>query len=217
MKHSSSLLLAFMVSATSAFSQQSPKSAITLRAGVATLQGETTSDNVFGSVGSEFGLMYSYSMENERWAATAEVTHSMVIAELDFTSDAATHNFKTQVTQSYFGIGIRHILNPSINEYKPYSGQFLPYIGIGVGATKTSSDADLDTDNLGGYALHQESTMDFTASAEFGFIIILSKHWAIDAYTGGRTAGTDTWDGLSGSGDGNDWLIHGGLGLQYHF
>ncbi|AEV31151.1 outer membrane beta-barrel protein [Owenweeksia hongkongensis] len=217
MKHSSSLLLAFIVSATSAFSQQSPKSALTLRAGVATLQGETTSDNLFGSIGPEVGIVYSYSMKNEQWAATAEVTHSIVNASLNFTGDGSSSNLETQVAQTYFGVGIRHILNPSINEYKPYAGQFLPYIGIGVGAIKTSNDIDLDTDKLGGYTLHQESTMDFTASAEFGFIIVLSKHWAIDAYTGGRTGGTDSWDGFSGSGDGNDWLIHGGLGLQYHF
>jgi len=192
-------------------------SALTLRGGIATLQGETTSEDLLGSIGPEIGLVYSYSLKNEQWVLTAEVAHSMVHANFNFASPSPDSNVETQIDQTYFGAGIRYILNPSVNEYKPYMGQFLPYIGLGAGAINSRNNLELDTDRLGGYTLHPQKTFDFTVSGEFGFLIILSEHWAIDAYTGGRSAQTDTWDGISGSGDGSDWLIHGGVGVRYHF
>lgn len=217
MKHTSSLVLVLSLVTASAFSQQSPKSALTARGGIATIQGETTSKELFNSSGPQMGLLYSYSLRNEQWALTAEVGQSMVNVDLSSADHTQQSNLKTQVNQTYVGVGMRYILSNSINEYKPYLGQFLPYIGLGFGCIKTTNDLEIDSQQLGGYSLDQQSTFGFAGSAELGFIIVLSKHWAIDAYAGGRTSQTDNWDVLEGNGKGDDWLIHGGLGIQYHF
>lgn len=217
MKHTSSLVLVLSLVTTSAFSQQSPKSALTARGGFVTIQGETTSKKLFNSSGPQIGLLYSYSLRNEQWALTAEVAQSMVNVDLSSADPTPQSNLQTQVNQTYFGVGMRYILRHSINEYEPYLGQFLPYIGLGFGCIKTTNDLEIDSQQLGGYSLNQPRTFGFAGSAELGFMLVLNKHWAIDAYAGGRTSQTDNWDALAGSGKGDDWLIHGGLGLQYHF
>lgn len=217
MKHSSILLPVFLLIASFAFSQESPISAFSVRGGIATIQGETTSKKVLGSAGFEVGLEYTYFLRNKRFSLAATVCHSEIEADMSFVTPALNPKVKTQINQTVFALGFKHILNPAINEASPYPGQILPFIGISAGVISTQKDEVIDMNSLGGYTLYPENTIHFVVSAEFGLSMVLSNHWAITTYVGCRTSQTDSWDTLSGSGDGTDWIIHAGLGLAYFF
>lgn len=194
---------------TIAFSQYN---SISGRAGLCNLRGEF-SEGISNNYGYDLAVVYSGLFDNSQWLYTAEITQSGAVLKNDYEEDTL---FKTTLSQTYLGGGFRFCINPKIVR-RPRPGELLPYFGFGVGLIYTNLTPENPGYTPPGYKTFEGGKVEVGMQFEGGLLFRLTREIAIEGYFASRTAGSDNWDGILGIGKGKDWLIRGGIGLNYSF
>lgn len=195
----------------------SQTSAVSFHAGLCNVRGET-SDGIKDNYGVDFSAVYTNLFLNSPWLFVGEISHSAANIEHSFYPDTS---FQTLFNQTYAGIGFRYSNNPfkkkNRRRRRPKPGDFLPYVGFGFGLAQTINSSDNPEYVPPGYKTNNGTEYEALIQLEGGAMIRITKQLSLEGYFISRTAGTDGWDGITGIGNGNDWLIRGGLGLYYEF
>lgn len=200
---------------------------IYLGVGINSIRGEVTDKGLFDEdYGLDYSLRYLQPLSDERFVLTGEASFSSANLYRTFSNEERTKIFLNDFSQTYVGVGLRWVFNNEVNKYRPYQGQILPFVGISMGAVSTTRDITVD-DNLprffktepkdpaGGYEFHEGNTVEFNGQVEGGVTVVITPMLSISASGAARPGFSDTWDGITGTGSGNDWIVRTNIGVQY--
>lgn len=219
------VMLAIFIS----FKSQAQHSQVFLGTGLATIQGETTDEFFFADeLGMHFSSKYLYSLANEQFVFYGEASHTSAELYRQFSSKEGLNKFfYNKFNQTYLGAGMRFYLNKSINKINPYNGQILPYVALSLGVVNTSRDINIHdnrvnlqfksppTDPMKGYKVTTGTNVEVTGQLETGVAYVINSQFSLEVFGAGRPGFDDTWDGITGITDKNDWHLSGGVGLTY--
>jgi len=216
----------YLMILSSGFAQ---KQRIYLGVGINSIRGEVTDQDLFSEdYGLDYSLKYLQPLKDERLVLTGEANYSSAKLFRTFSNEERTKIFLNEFSQTYVGVGMRFIFNREVNKYTPYQGQILPFVGLSMGAVSTSRNITVD-DNLPrffktepkdpaqGYDFHEGNTLEFNGQIEGGVTIVITPLLSISASGAARPGFSDTWDGITGTGNGNDWIVRTNVGVEYGF
>lgn len=212
-----------------AFLSKAQNAQLFVGAGLATIQGETTDEFFFADeLGIHVSTKYLYSFKNEQFVFFGEASHTNVNLFRQFKArEGFSEFFYNNLNQTYLGSGLRFYLTNSIDKINPYFGQVLPYVSVSLGLVNTSRDIIVDgnlpstqgkkpiSNPLDHYEITDGNTLEVTGQVEGGVAFVLNNSFSLEIFGSGRPGFSDTWDGIKGVTNRNDWHLGGGLGLTY--
>ncbi len=145
------------------------------------------------------GLISNYS--------TSLQSRSFDTDMLSYTSSIRTHH-------TFIGLALKTYPASSVRLYNPYPGRVLPFFSVGFGV-ELFNNTLTNTPPPAGFVLDEGFKTQFTGMLEAGLEVNLTEKLSISGSITWRTAFTDNWDGLIGTGQANDALAAVQLGLVY--
>lgn len=185
-----------------------------LRAGVFQIRGDNLEED---ELDLGFNAEVNYAMRfADRWRAVVSGGYYSKSSHRTFGTGSEAFEYSGEVTGYSLGAGARFYLTNTIDRYKPYQGQFLPYLQAGGGALFNEVEiSDAVIANLPEGFTTESSVIrafwQFTLGSQF----VLATHWRMGGYFSLRGTPTDFLDGLSSSTNKNDWQARAGLEVNY--
>lgn len=168
------------------------------------------------SYGYTIAARYIVPMSNERWNFTIEVNNTSINQK----GWSNLEYYSAQVSQAFMGVGVRFYVTKTIERYNPWLGEFLPFIEVNAGMVRNNITHNApfgQVDANSGLIIDTKNRLAPNIQIVPGFLVVLDRTWAIEAFGGIRYNPKDNWDGVVGSTGLGDIYLHGGLGLNYAF
>lgn len=175
-------------------------------------------DNLDGiAMGLGFDAEVNYAMRfADNWRAVVSGGYYSKSSNRTYGTGPNAFKYSGEVTGYSVGAGARFYLANTIDRYKPYRGQFLPYLQAGGGALFNEVEiSDEVLANLPQGFTTESSVIrpfwQFTLGSQF----VLATHWRMGAYLSLRGTATDFLDGLRTTTGKNDWQGRAGVEINY--
>lgn len=186
------------------------------------IQGEAASfdwNNPYdlSDVGLDAGFSFIKTLQNEQLR---------IVVEGNYQTGQHIRNWGTESNPTLLGsrfrsssilIGSRYVLNPMVNRYHYYAGQFLPFVGLSVGASSVSAEVSGDEAFLQSFTTLQGTELAPIGEFQVGAELVVYENVRVFAMGAMRITTSDYMDGIEGSTGLGDVIYRGVIGASYDF
>lgn len=215
------LLTAFIIFLTF-FSARAQFNSVSIHLGGMSIQGEAASfdwSNPYdlSNLGLDAGFSFIKTFRDEQWK---------FVVEGNYQTGQHVRNWNTTGTPILLGsrfrstsvlAGGRYVLNPKVNRYNYYEGQFLPFIGLALGASSTTAEVSGDQDFMQGFDILMATELAPVGEIQMGADLILYDNIRLFAMGAMRLTTSDYLDGIRGTTGKGDILVRACVGVVYDF
>lgn len=185
--------------------------------GVGSVRGDLLSDFLeINGVGPHVQADYLFQLNKAHFLIGPMASFTQNVQTRAFRTDSTVSNTIINMQHTFVGAQLKTYLASSYWIYNPYPGRVLPYLNLAAGAVYFSTNSIGDSP-INGFKLNTGSAIGIALSAEIGVEINLNRKLSLIATGHFRGGADDFWDGLAGTGDANDLLVAGQVGICYTF